>query len=107
MNIEKMREEFEKLFGMLMEESQLLAPVWQAAWIASRAAIEVELQPAWHPMSEDPPFPFTGDIFVGGKVVAGAAWCAGYWQAKRGGCVDRKSVSHWKHSNPAVRNPEA
>lgn len=45
MNIEKMREEFEKLFGMPMEESQLLAPVWQAAWQASRAAIEVELRP--------------------------------------------------------------
>ena len=127
MNIEKMRSEFEARFpvpfGVEWREGHyhISSPNakrkqitlaghlfylgrWES-WQASRAAIEIELQPEWHPMSEDPPFPFTGDIFVAGKIWIGVAWCAGYWTTTRGGCLDRESVSHWKRSNPHVQPP--
>lgn len=76
-------------------------------WEASRSATEAELQPAWRPMSEDPPFPFTGDIFVAGQVVIGAVWCAGCWQMPYRGSVDRSDVTNWKPRNKPIAPPAA
>lgn len=76
------------------------------AWQASRDAAKTEFQPEWHPMSEEPPFPFAGDIFVSGKVITGVTWCAGYWKVNRGGCLDRGSVTHWKLSNGPIILPD-
>lgn len=122
MNIEKMREEFEAAAcarvleddprcGLTAEEiaesrrgDDYQSSMWSFAWWSWQASRE-SLVPAWHPMSEDPPFPFTGDIFVAGKVVVGASWCSGYWQSVRRGCLDRDSVSHWKPRNPDVQPP--
>lgn len=77
-------------------------------WKRARAGI-VASQPAWRPMTEEPPFPFRGDIFSDGEVIINADWSGGglihgYWQSPNG---DRSIglVTHWKPSNPAITPP--
>ena len=45
MDTNKMREQFERLFGMPVEESKLFGPVWQRAWKDSREAVVVDFSP--------------------------------------------------------------
>jgi hypothetical protein len=116
-----MREEFEK--WAVTEDGGLVAAnlrwmegrqtyYWAAArmmWDAWKAANK-SLVPDWRPMSDEPPFPFRGDIFSGGKIIINADWAGGgltngYWQTQRG---DRgiDQVTHWKPRNPPIPEPD-
>lgn len=61
-------------------------------------------KPEWHPMSEEPPFPFTGVIKCGGGILHDAAWCSGYWRW-HGREIGRDEVTHWRAPWPRVEAP--
>lgn len=118
MSTERMRQDFEtwwlKKEEFLPEQGRVLFKRYAGGaykttsvaedWECWKAAQESVI-PEWHLMAEDPPFPFTGDIFVDGKIITGADWCAGYWQAPRSRNFQRCRVSHWKHPNYPINPP--
>lgn len=75
-----------------MDEEQMR----QAGWVR---------EPQWQPMSEAPPFPFTGDIVACGRVIQSADWCSGYWRAPRGRSIPVKDVTYWRHRTPGPLLP--
>jgi len=110
---DEMRKQFEKstrFKGMdftrsITHPEYYESPYANGAWDGWKASRDAAF-PDWQAMSTEPPFPFTGDICVSGRVILGAAWCAGYWQTP-GRSVDRERVSHWKFPNPEILPPES
>jgi hypothetical protein len=64
-------------------------------------------EPQWNPMSEAPPFPFSGDIcLTNGRVIKNASWCSGYWTSTyKPSTFEARQVSHWRHPTPEPKKP--